>query len=1028
MKKSVFTESCFLDCGPLISIIIPVYNAENHLTRCIDSILKQTYRRLEILLIDDASTDNSSAFLEQYEALDARVHLFKLQKHSGFFHTLQTGAQYAQGKFISVLNAQDYISCDWCRQLLVLAQSNKCDMVASSTCLVSNDNAPQFCVLDPFHIKCFDLRGRAVFSEYMKQNGKSPSFHLIHNKLYHRSLFSKAISLLEAAPSVQDSPWTDIILSCLFWSTASHFMNIHDVIYFCHDQPQLSCYPDSCTKSSIQQFRHIILEAKETLSFVKNYGLSLFHTSDEQNIFDKQYQGWYNHVLNTLNQFSISNSIPQGERILLKYFDPIESFHAPDHYFQSIYTQLSPQFYWIEETLSAIVDPHTQVISFDVFDTLVKRPVLEPTDLFDILSNELNQKFDLNCIDFSVLRRNAEARCREWIHLKYPSYEDITLDEIYDCLQSECTINPSILEWAKKREIELEEEFCTPRRTGKLLYSLAQHAGKRIIICSDMYLSRATVESILQHNAFSGYTDVFVSSEYRMTKASGNLFKLVQSALHIKESHSIVHIGDNWHADIQCAKKVGWQAYHISKASDLLFNQNPSVYSGSAVSRVVWRNNQCIDLKIYTQFLSLRCILGLMASHCFDHPFIHTHPDSDYGVCPDRIGYICLGPHLLAICNWIKDIAIQEQIPTIHFVARDGYLVKQAFDCLNQHGDFHTNYIRLSRKSLLLADVDQPEDLYSILSKTNVYIMTGAKLADYLKPIIPASVFPQIPAILRRHGVLDRKPFNSIESFNAALKVFIEEILDFSMLAAYRQNLKEYFSQMIKPGDFIFDIGYSGRPESALSSLLGYPIGSLYIHTNNDAAMRRQKKNNCRSFCFYHHKPSITGVLREHIMMELGPSTIGYSDQHGQLEPILEAYEEDYATALITHAIQDAALQFITDYQFAFSRYHQMMDIRADDASAWFEDFLHFAKPTDCELFRCVTFEDDFGLGNQVNIVDCWRQEIVQGCPVATTGSMIDDLYIDGYYVKLYRKLNRIFPKGSSRREWIKRIARILIH
>lgn len=62
---------------PLISVIVPIYNVENYLRQCLDSIIGQTYQNLEILLIDDVSTDSSVSICQEYQARDERIHLLK---------------------------------------------------------------------------------------------------------------------------------------------------------------------------------------------------------------------------------------------------------------------------------------------------------------------------------------------------------------------------------------------------------------------------------------------------------------------------------------------------------------------------------------------------------------------------------------------------------------------------------------------------------------------------------------------------------------------------------------------------------------------------------------------------------------------------------------------------------------------------------------------------------------------------------------------------------------------------------------
>jgi len=94
---------------PKISIIIPVYNAAEYLRECIDSVVSQSYENLEIICIDDGSTDNSISIIEEYVKADDRVKLIK-QKNLGAAYARNAGVQIASGEYISYIDADDFIS------------------------------------------------------------------------------------------------------------------------------------------------------------------------------------------------------------------------------------------------------------------------------------------------------------------------------------------------------------------------------------------------------------------------------------------------------------------------------------------------------------------------------------------------------------------------------------------------------------------------------------------------------------------------------------------------------------------------------------------------------------------------------------------------------------------------------------------------------------------------------------------------------------------------------------------------------
>ncbi len=103
--------------SPLISVIVPVYNVEKYLRKCLDSICGQTYRNLEILCVNDGSTDGSPAILEEYAARDSRIKVFT-QANAGLAAARNTGLAHATGEWITGVDSDDYIDCDTFEKVL----------------------------------------------------------------------------------------------------------------------------------------------------------------------------------------------------------------------------------------------------------------------------------------------------------------------------------------------------------------------------------------------------------------------------------------------------------------------------------------------------------------------------------------------------------------------------------------------------------------------------------------------------------------------------------------------------------------------------------------------------------------------------------------------------------------------------------------------------------------------------------------------------------------------------------------------
>lgn len=93
----------------LISVIIPVYNVEKYLKRCLDSIIKQTYKKLEIILVDDGSTDNSGKICDEYAKKDERIIVIH-KANGGLSDARNKGIEIAKGKYIGFVDSDDWIS------------------------------------------------------------------------------------------------------------------------------------------------------------------------------------------------------------------------------------------------------------------------------------------------------------------------------------------------------------------------------------------------------------------------------------------------------------------------------------------------------------------------------------------------------------------------------------------------------------------------------------------------------------------------------------------------------------------------------------------------------------------------------------------------------------------------------------------------------------------------------------------------------------------------------------------------------
>lgn len=112
---------------PLISVIVPVYNVEKYLKKCVDSITSQTYKNLEILLVDDGSTDSSGQICNEFEKNDARIKVIH-KKNGGLSDARNAGLDRAKGQYYAFIDSDDYIQDNTIEIMLNAIKKNKSEI------------------------------------------------------------------------------------------------------------------------------------------------------------------------------------------------------------------------------------------------------------------------------------------------------------------------------------------------------------------------------------------------------------------------------------------------------------------------------------------------------------------------------------------------------------------------------------------------------------------------------------------------------------------------------------------------------------------------------------------------------------------------------------------------------------------------------------------------------------------------------------------------------------------------------------
>ena len=302
------------------------------------------------------------------------------------------------------------------------------------------------------------------------------------------------------------------------------------------------------------------------------------------------------------------------------------------------------------------------VISFDIFDTLIFRPFSRPTDLFFLLSEKLNY------LDLERIRQEMERKARER-RRKEEGHEEVTLKEIWEVMERECGIDK---ETGMKFEIETETAVCfaNPYMLEVFRYlkgSDLKGSGKKIIAVSDMYLPSEVIRQIVEGCGYEGIGGYYVSCEYGASKSDGRLYRLVMERMGKQKRY--VHVGDNLNSDITRAKKSGWHGEYyrnVNEAGAPYRAEDMSIITGS----VYW---------------------GIVNAHI--HNGLREY-SREY-----ELGYIYGGIFVLGYCQFIHEYVRTHDIDKILFLSRDGDILHQVYTMLypEDSGEGKTEYVYWSR-------------------------------------------------------------------------------------------------------------------------------------------------------------------------------------------------------------------------------------------------------------------------------------------------------------------------------------------
>ena len=287
---------------PLVSVIIPVYNTEDYLRQCLDSAVNQTLKDIEIICIDDGSTDHSPAILEEYQAKDPRVVIIS-QDNRGLSAARNCGMIKARGKYVYFLDSDDYVDSETLKRSTELAEKNDLDAVVFG--FEQFADSDELLKIHPCMVNIFSGSERVYTgAEYMsaaKDGGAYAS--RVWTAVWRRPFLEK-----NGIRFVEGILHEDMLFSFQAYMAADRVMAIPERLYHYRARPDSICTKPISAKNVIGSF--------ECAKGVLKYALEGEHEPDRAHEIWRAYRELSDYTASLFSAASAeehTKAIPPGE-------------------------------------------------------------------------------------------------------------------------------------------------------------------------------------------------------------------------------------------------------------------------------------------------------------------------------------------------------------------------------------------------------------------------------------------------------------------------------------------------------------------------------------------------------------------------------------------------------------------------------------------------------------------------------------------------------------------------------------------
>ncbi|WP_157159380.1 glycosyltransferase family 2 protein [Brachyspira pilosicoli] len=323
-----------------VSIVVPVYNVENYLRECLESIINQTLKEIEIICIDDCSTDNSYSILEEYSKKDDRILLIKNPKNMGVSYSRNIGIKESKGEYIGFIDSDDYISKDYYENLYNTAKKYNSDVV--NTLNVSNDKQGKiynyWCHIDNFvkRKKYYEYESNNLFNNVDFYSKYLVTFNPVNKIFLKKFILEKDIYFIEKKINAAED--ADFIIR-LFLNSPKVSFNNHSKYFYRINSNSSTSMAYKYLKynlSAIEYMENTINYCKDKfpsyldLVYAKVWSSPLYQFNISSEIIKEEYYPYLYNFAKSINlidkNFDNTNKYKYDEYVLIRGNDTYDKY------------------------------------------------------------------------------------------------------------------------------------------------------------------------------------------------------------------------------------------------------------------------------------------------------------------------------------------------------------------------------------------------------------------------------------------------------------------------------------------------------------------------------------------------------------------------------------------------------------------------------------------------------------------------------------------------------------------------------